>query len=98
MKIDIPFDLEMPYEYFEFVLEPISDRFTGFDSYKYLGCFYFHNACVNNIELIFYWDFLKIIILEIDCLSIDLEKQLEQRGYINIKGLFIKTNLRHLDF
>ncbi|TWP23570.1 hypothetical protein ETU10_07555 [Apibacter muscae] len=62
---NIPFQLGMQYENWEFDLEPIQDRVKGYDSYLYRGkeFNYFMNYSTDKTELIFSLDRLEIVIL-----------------------------------
>ncbi|TWP22688.1 hypothetical protein ETU10_08815 [Apibacter muscae] len=64
-QINIPFQLGMQYENWEFDLEPIQDRFKGYDSYLYRGkeFNYFMNYSTDKTELIFNLDRLEMVIL-----------------------------------
>lgn len=88
----LPFKLNMPYEELEFDLEVINNRFVGYDSYKYLKEVVIFNIPVKNVELIFYWEILKIIILEFE--NSDMEKvfKLQIQGYSKLNNYYIRTN------
>lgn len=56
----------MSYEELEFDLEPIKGRIQGYDSYLYIKSITIFGTVPKKVELIFYWDCLKIIILEFE--------------------------------
>lgn len=89
----LPFKLNMPYEELEFDLEVIKDRFVGYDSYKYIKEVVIFNIPVKNVELIFYWEILKIIILEFENSDIEQLTTLKNNGFIRFNNLYIKSNI-----
>jgi len=63
MKINLPFAISTDYEIWEYQLEIKEDKLKNYDSYNYLGEIYFYNTQTNNIELIFNYDILELVIL-----------------------------------
>lgn len=90
----LPFKLNMPYEELEFDLEVIKDRFVGYDSYKYMQEVVIFNIPVKNTELIFYWEVLKIIILEFENSDIDELCKLKKQGFSKINNYYLKANTK----
>ena len=83
----------MPYEELEFDLVVIEDKILGYDSYKYMKEVTIFNIPVKNVELIFYWEILKVIILEFENSDVEKLKRLKNRGYIRINNLYIKSDI-----
>jgi len=61
----LPFKLGMEYENWEFDLEPVNDRINGYDSYTYIRKIEISGIKPKCIELVFHWDILVAIILQI---------------------------------
>ena len=63
--IYLPHELGVEYELYEFYLEIINfERIPNYDSYLYLGDLKkFLNYSTDKSELIFYWDYLEIVVL-----------------------------------
>lgn len=88
----LPFQLGMQYENWEFDLEPIKDRISGYDSYIYLKEISILGAKSKRIELIFYWEILIGIILEFNSENRSLvAKYLAMRKYKIVKNNFYKS-------
>lgn len=90
----LPFKLNMPYEELEFDLEVIKDRFVGYDSYKYIKEVVIFNIPVKNVELIFYWEVLKIIILEFEPKDLPKLKNLSNLNFTKVNNLYVKSTFK----
>lgn len=66
-QLDLPFKIDKQYENWEFELDDLEDRFSGYHSYKYIGkqLNYFLNYFTHKTELIFNGDYLTAVILTI---------------------------------
>lgn len=90
----LSFKLNMSYEKLEFDLEVIKDRFVGYDSYKYMKEVVIFNIPVKNVELIFHWERLKIIILEFELVDLLKVKKLSKLNFTKINNSYIKTTFK----
>lgn len=72
----LPFQLGMEYENWEFDLEPIGDRITGCDSYRYINSFTLPGTKIRSIELTFQFDLLMVVILEFEELNLEIAERL----------------------
>lgn len=89
MKTNIlPFQLGMEYENWEFDLEPINYRITGYDSYVYIGNFSTPGIKPRKIELIFHWEILVAVILEFKQSDLPGAEKLFLTDYIQVKHYF----------
>lgn len=95
-KDKFPFKLNMPYEELEFNLEVMKDRIVGYDSYKYMRKVIIFSIPVKNAELIFYWEVLKVIILEFENSDIEKLIKLKNNGFIRFNNLYIKTDIKFI--
>lgn len=66
-QLDLPFKIDKQYENWEFELDALENRLSGYESYKYIGkqlnCFL--NFFTHRTELIFNGDFLTAVIITI---------------------------------
>lgn len=78
-QLNIPFELGLQYENWEFDLEVKHDRIKGCDSYKYIGEKFleFLNYPVDETELIFNFDILEVILITLNKSNIDCNFLLE---------------------
>jgi hypothetical protein len=65
MKLDLPFKIDKQYENWQFELDALDDRLSGYHSYKYIGkqLSYFLNFTTHKTELIFNGDYLTAVII-----------------------------------
>jgi len=95
MKKDkFPFKLNMPYEELEFDLEPIKDRVKGYDSYLYIEQIAVFGIFPKKIELVFYWEQLKIIIIEFEQVDLSKVAKLTKLKFIKINNLYVKATFK----
>lgn len=90
----LPFKLNMPYEELEFDLEPIQDRIQGYDSYLYIGQISIFDTVPKKVELIFYWERLKIIILEFEPVDLPKVKKLSKLNFKKVNNFYIKATFK----
>lgn len=66
-QLNLPFKIDKQYENWEFELDALDDRLSGYNSYKYIGkqLNYFLNFITHKTELIFNGDYLTAVILTI---------------------------------
>lgn len=66
-QLDLPFKIDKQYENWEFELDALENRLSGYESYKYIGkqLNYFLNFFTHRTELIFNGDYLTSVILTI---------------------------------
>jgi len=66
-QLNLPFKIDKQYENWEFELDALDDRLSGYHSYKYIGkqLNYFLNFITHKTELIFNGDYLTAVILTI---------------------------------
>ena len=66
-QLNLPFKIDKQYENWEFELDTLDDRLSGYHSYKYIGkqLNYFLNFITHKTELIFNGDYLTAVILTI---------------------------------
>lgn len=66
-QLNLPFKIDKQYENWEFELDALEDRLSGYHSYKYIGKLlnYFLNYITYKTELIFNGDYLTAVILTI---------------------------------
>lgn len=64
-QLDLPFEIDEQYDNWEFELEALDDRFSGYHSYKYIGeqLNYFLNFNTDETQLIFNGDYLTAVII-----------------------------------
>ncbi|WP_375605661.1 hypothetical protein [Flavobacterium davisii] len=66
-QLNLPFKIDKQYENWEFELDALDDRLSGYHSYKYIGkrfnCFL--NFFTHKTELIFNGDYLTAVIVTI---------------------------------
>ncbi|AWM14198.1 hypothetical protein DI487_10275 [Flavobacterium sediminis] len=64
-QLNLPFKIDKQHENWEFELDALDDRLSGYHSYKYIGkqLNYFLNYITHETELIFNGDFLTAVIL-----------------------------------
>lgn len=91
MKTNIPFQLGMEYENWEFDLEPINDKIKGYDSYIYNKKILIYDIEVINIELIFHWDILVAVILEFEETDIMKLNKTLLSDYIQVNNYLYKS-------
>ncbi|PQL91677.1 hypothetical protein [Apibacter adventoris] len=91
MKTNIPFQLGMEYENWEFDLEPMQDRIMGYDSYIYSKKIMIFNTEPLNIELVFHWDILVAVILEFEETDIIKLDKILLSDYIQVNNYFYKS-------
>ncbi|SFN09732.1 hypothetical protein SAMN05421741_101111 [Paenimyroides ummariense] len=84
----------MPYEELEFDLEPIQDRIKGYDSYLYIAPITIFGIIPKKVELIFYWEQLKIIILEFEPVDLPKVKKLSKLNFTKINNSYVKTTYK----
>lgn len=94
MKTNIPFQLGMEYENWEFDLEPMQDRIKGYDSYIYIKKLSIFNIEPLNIELVFHWDILVAVILEFKETDIMKLDKLLLSDYIQVNNYFYKSETK----
>ncbi|TWP23168.1 hypothetical protein ETU10_08720 [Apibacter muscae] len=93
-QINIPFQLGMEYENWEFDLEILPDRLEGYDSYLYIGkeFNYFMNYPTDKTELIFILDRLVAVILTFLNIKVKDFKQFYDRLQIEFKNNNLSQN------
>lgn len=66
-QLNLPFKIDKQYENWEFELDALEDRLSGYYSYKYIGkqLNYFLNFITHKTELIFNGDYLTAVIITI---------------------------------
>lgn len=66
-QLNLPFKIDKQYENWEFELDALDDRLSGYHSYKYIGkqLNYFQNFITYKTELIFNGDYLTAVIVTI---------------------------------
>ncbi|POR26107.1 hypothetical protein BWK58_05560 [Flavobacterium columnare] len=66
-QLDLPFKIDKQYENWEFELDALENRLSGYESYKYIGkqLNYFLNFFTHRTELIFNGDYLTAVIITI---------------------------------
>lgn len=66
-QLNLPFKIDKQYENWEFELDALDDRLSGYHSYKYIGkqLNYFLKFITHKTELIFNGDYLTAVILTI---------------------------------
>ena len=66
-QLNLPFKIDKQYENWEFELDALENRLSGYESYKYTGkqLNYFLNFFIHRTELIFNGDFLTAVIITI---------------------------------
>ena len=66
-QLDLPFKIDKQYENWEFELDALENRLSGYESYKYIGkqLNYFQNFITHKTELIFNGDYLTAVIVTI---------------------------------
>ncbi|SMC33674.1 hypothetical protein [Moheibacter sediminis] len=84
----LPFELGMEYENWEFELEPINQRINGCDSYNYFGKIEIFGIKPVRIELIFYWDILVAVIVQINKRDLEKTEKLIEFKFIQVKYYF----------
>lgn len=95
MKKDkFPFKLNMSYEELEFDLELIKDRINGYDSYLYIKQIAVFGIFPKRIELVFYWEQLKIIIIEFEQIDLSKVEKLTKFKFIKINNLYVKATFK----
>ena len=67
-QLDLPFNIDEQYENWQFELDALDDRLSGYHSYKYIGeeLNYFLNFNTDKTELIFNGDYLTAVIITMD--------------------------------
>lgn len=63
MNINLPFAIGADYEIWEYQLEIKEVKLKNYDSYIYFGNIDFYSTQTDNIELIFNYDILELVIL-----------------------------------
>ncbi|HBR12680.1 MAG TPA: hypothetical protein DD740_10905 [Chryseobacterium sp.] len=81
MNINLPFAIGADYEIWEYHLEIKEDKLKNYDSYNYLGEIDFYSTQTDNIELIFNYDILELVILTYE--------KLKKEDLQNFKDLII---------
>ncbi|MDP9958097.1 hypothetical protein J2X97_003771 [Epilithonimonas hungarica] len=61
--LNLPFAIGADYEIWEYQLEIKEDKLKNYDSYIYFGNIDFYSTQTDNIELIFNYDILELVIL-----------------------------------
>lgn len=61
--LNLPFAIGADYEIWEYQLEIKEHKLKNYDSYNYLGEIDFYSKQTDNIELIFNYDILELVIL-----------------------------------
>ncbi len=66
-QLDLPFKIDKQHENWQFELDALDDRISGYHSYKYVGeqFNYFLNLTTHKTELIFNADYLTAVIITI---------------------------------
>ena len=66
-QLNLPFKIDKQYENWEFELDAMENRLSGYESYKYIGkqLNYFLNFFTHKTELIFNGDYLTAVIITI---------------------------------
>ena len=81
MNIILPFAIGADYEIWEYQLEIKEDKLKNYESYIYLGKIDFYSKQTDNIELIFNYDILELVILTYE--------KLKKEDLENLKDLII---------
>lgn len=97
-QINIPFQLGMEYENWEFDLEILPDRLEGYDSYLWIGnkVNKFLNFTPYRTELIFYWDRLEVVIIGFNYKSLNYYKMLNNTIQNKFSNFTTETNSDHI--
>lgn len=82
------FELGMQYEDWEFDLEQINDRIDGYDSYIYIREIEILEFKPPCIELIFHWDILVAIIIQINEYDLKKAENLIEFNFIQLDYYF----------
>lgn len=96
-QLDLPFKIDKQYENWEFELDALDDRFSGYHSYKYIGeqLNYFLNFSTDETELIFNGDYLTAVIITIENLGIHQLTALNQfLGHNSSNEVVIKKDVK----
>jgi len=93
-NIKLPFKLNMPYEELEFDLEVMKDRIVGYDSYLYIKPISVFGIVPKKVELIFYWERLKIIILEFEPVDLSKVAKLTKLNFTKVNNSYVKSTSR----
>lgn len=96
-QLDLPFKIDKQYENWQFELDVLDDRLSGYHSYKYIGeqSNYFLNFITDETELIFNGDYLTAVIITIKNLGISEVKAINQYLAIHAsKEIIIEEHIR----
>lgn len=98
-NIYLLFQIGEEYENWEFDMEYLDEeKIKGFDSYYYLGRKPFLHIIPSQIELIFAWDILEVVIMSFECNSQEeitqfkqiLEQKFEKKSQIENKQIIVE--------
>lgn len=95
-QLNLPFKIDKQYENWQFELDALDDRLSGYHSYKYIGkqLNYFLNFTTHKTELIFNGDYLTAVIITIKYSAISQVQYINQFLVLNASKEIVIDELR----